>query len=61
MALLLPRALPFLFLGIAALFLVNYLRHLRRPDQKLAQRNRLRLVLIFAVVGVIQLFWRTSR
>jgi len=50
-----PDSLPYLFLAIAAIFLINYLRHLRDDAQHLAQRNRLRLALIFALVGGVQL------
>lgn len=50
-----PDSLPWVFLAIAAVFLVNYLRHLREDAQRLAQRNRLRLALIFALVGGVQL------
>jgi hypothetical protein len=56
-----PRSLPFIFLAIAAVFLVNYLRHLGHDDQRLAQRGRLRLLAIFALVGGLQLLLRASR
>lgn len=58
MDLLTPRVLPFIFLGVALLFLVSYLRHLGDPGQRLSQRTRLRLMLIFTVVGAILLILR---
>lgn len=58
MDLLNPGTLPYVFLGIAAVFGINWLRHRGRPEARIAQRNRLRLAVIFAVFGGGQLLWR---
>ncbi len=52
MNLLTPRLLPFVFLGIAVIYGVTFLRHRGRPGQDIAQRNRLRMAAIFGAVGV---------
>lgn len=50
-------SLPFIFLAIAAVFLFSYLRHLRDGNQRLVRRNRLRLMLVFSLVGGLLLLW----
>ncbi|MBE0564836.1 MAG: hypothetical protein IH621_02690 [Krumholzibacteria bacterium] len=58
MDLLNPGTLPYVFLVIAAVFGISWLRHRGRPEARIAQRNRLRLAVIFAVCGGAQLLWR---
>jgi len=58
-----PKTVPFIFIVISAIFAINYVRHRTRQGitQPIAQRNRLRMALIFGVVGVGQLLWRLFR
>lgn len=58
MDLLTPNTVPFIFIGIAVVFLGMYLFHRRNADQPIAQRNRLRMAAIFAIVGGGHLIWR---
>jgi hypothetical protein len=55
-----PKTIPFIFLGVGLVYLVMFLRGRSRPDPagQIAQRSRLRLAIIFGVVGVGQLLWR---
>ena len=57
------KTAPIVFLVIAAVFAVNYLRGRGAPGTagQIAQRNRLRMAVIFAVVGAGQLLWRLLR
>ncbi len=47
-----PALIGFLFLAIAALFFVLALRDFMRGERTLAQRVRLRVGIIFTIVGV---------
>jgi hypothetical protein len=52
-----PGVVPYVFIAIAIVFAVNFLRHMGDDGERIAQRNRLRLALIFAVVGGGLLLW----
>ncbi len=60
MDILTPKTIPIIFIVISAVFGFNYLRHRggQEPSQPIAQRNRLRMALIFGAVGIGQLLWR---
>ena len=61
MDLLRPGNLPYVFLAIAVVFAANWLRHRGREDRPIAQRNRVRMVIIFGLVGCLHLLWRQTR
>jgi hypothetical protein len=55
-----PKTIPFIFIGVALIYLVLYLRGRARTDPagQIAQRSRMRMAVIFGVLGVGQLLWR---
>ena len=53
-----PGIVPYIFLAISAVFAVNWVRHRGEEGERIAQRIRLRMLAIFAVVGVALLVWR---
>lgn len=57
MSILNAQTVPYLFLAIAVFFLFTWVRA-RRSDpagQAIAQKNRLRMAVIFGVIGAFQL------
>ena len=68
MDILTPKTIPFLLVGVSAIYLVSYFRHRKQAGkseqpaehlaQKLAQRNRLRMAGIFGIVGIGQFLWK---
>lgn len=60
MNILTPATIPIVFLIISGIFTFNYLRQRGAQDvgQAIAQKNRLRMALIFGAVGVGLVLWR---